>query len=282
MRVNIILILVFLYCPAFAQKKAKKQEEDFISTKTDSIENDIFNPKDLEVKEEKKEKKPKKNFYYGHKTKKFFIRSNAGGKEIVELFNVLKEYKDPNSFLQDVFWYSGKENKIKNAIAVDKENARILHGPYIRLVDGDTVEEGQYYVGAKHGRWAKYKKGYVLEDKNTYFRGWPNEAKITYYDGERTKIKEVLPVKFGKIEGDYFLFYDNGMIAEEGVYKNGVKIGKWIEYYKIKKRRKVEMQYAKDPYDITFEPYKMKEWNEKGTITFDWEQEKKRSAAKKN
>jgi hypothetical protein len=281
------LLFIFLSYSVIAQKADKKtsKEEltkgDFTATEieVDSVEKDVFS-QDVVFKEIKK-KKPKKNFYFGQRTHKGFTKVGGAGNQVIELFNYLRTYKDPDPYLQDVYWYSTKEKRIKRTTNIDKGHALILHGPYVKIQNEDTVEEGNYYMGAKHGRWTTYKKGFILTDKKVYHKGWPKESEITYYDNNQKKIKEVIPKQFGIVHGDYYSFYDNGMLMEEGEYKYGAKVGKWVEYHKLKRKRKKETQYPKDPYDKNFEPYTLMEYDERGNVTYDYEKEKKSLSTKK-
>lgn len=270
---------------SIAQKKKKEDKpanDDFTSTevKVDSIEKDIFIP-DVVYKEIKK-KKPKKNVHYGLKTRKGFTKVGGAGNQVIELFSTLKEYKEPNKYVQDVYWYSTKEKRIKKSNNIDKEHALILHGPYLKIVKEDTVEEGNFYIGTKHGRWNTYKKGFILSDKKNFHKGWPKDAEISYYDINNKKIKEVIPREYGMIHGGYYSFYENGLLKEEGEYKYGVKVGKWIEYHKLKRKRKTETQYAKNPYDKSVEPYILKEYDERGNVLYDYEKEKTNVSTKKD
>ena len=256
---------------------------DFNSTKTDSIEQDIFTPKIKLDPEQKRSKKPPRNFYFGYKTRKGYTRTKKGATQTIELFNYLKVYQDPNLYVPDFFWYdmNGKQIKRSGDLSkVDKRYIGILHGPYLKTSNKDTIEVGNYYLGNKHGRWEIYQGRNQLKDKKRYYKGWLAESKISYYDVQRSKVKEVIPIEFGKREGNYYQFYDNGLIAMEGQYKNGVKVGKWIEYYKTKRKRKSEIQYTNDPYDKNFKPYKLHEWDEKGNLIYDWEKAKSKPKPK--
>ena len=143
---------------------------------------------------------------------------------------------------------------------------KILHGPYQKLYNGEVVEEGVFYIGTKHARWEKYDKKYTLLGKTKYYRGWPKEAKITYFDGAYKKPKEVIPVEYGIIQGDYYLFSDNGMVKMTGQYENGKRVGKWVEYFNNSETRQREIQYQEDSYSEYIEPVIKKEWNERGTV----------------
>ena len=49
------------------------------------------------------------------------------------------------------------------------------------------------------------------------------EWKFKFYDDDRKKLKEVIPVVYGEVEGDYYFFHENGEIAVKGQYKYGEK-----------------------------------------------------------
>lgn len=140
------------------------------------------------------------------------------------------------------------------------------------------MEEGFYYAGMKDGRWEKYDAHFMLLDKTRWTKGVPAESRLTFYDSTHRKIKEIIPVEYGKIKGTYMAFHENGLLAEEGKYDNGVKVGRWTEFYPInpsgRRMRKKLMQYASDQWDTDFEPYVITEWDEKGKVTFERAKEK--------
>ena len=78
--------------------------------------------------------------------------------------------------------------------------------------------------------------------------------------------KEVIPIEYGMKEGDYYLFSENGMVKLKGEYENGVRVGKWTEYFDKSERKLREIQYQEDPYADVTEPVITKEWNEKGNV----------------
>ncbi len=227
--------------------------------------------KEKQKKETKKKAKVKKNVFWGLKTRKGFTKVGKGDRVTIELFHTLKKYKDPDPYVRKVYWYDRKNKKITTEAIKDKATAQILHGPYKKYAGGKVIEEGFFHLGARHGRWEKYKLDNTLVDKVKFRRGLPKEAEITYFDPQRTKIKEVIPKENGVIKGDYLRYYDGGQLECEGRYDNGVKVGRWLEYYQFKRQRKKEMQYGKDAFDTKFEPVTIREWDETGNVLLDRE-----------
>lgn len=224
--------------------------------------------KEEEEAVEAKKKKKKKNEFYGLKTRKGFTKKGFGDREVITLFHYLKEYKDPNPYVRDVYWYDTESDQIKVSSNIKKENARILHGPYKRILGDQVIEEGIFYIGTKHGRWTEYNSNDILLSKEKYIKGWPKESSITYYDPQGKHIKEVVPIEYGEEEGTYYYFHDNGQVAVIGEYQYGEKVGVWREYYKNKARRKKEVQYKKDPFQKNFKPYILREWDENGKLVY--------------
>jgi len=228
---------------------------------------------DLKKEEEErvgpKKKKPKKNVYWGLKTKKGFTKTGYGADATLELFFYLKEYKEPDKYVQQVYWFDFKRRQIRKTKKVNKEYGVILHGPYKKSRDGQILEEGVFYIGTKHGRWITTSRGDLLVDKQKYYKGWARESLVTYYDESRKKLKEVIPIVFGKRQGMYYYFYESGQIAVKGMFSNDSKIGKWSSYYPFRSRRKKEVIYPDDPWDKVTKPFTMKEWNEAGQVVFD-------------
>ncbi|CCG99054.1 hypothetical protein FAES_1044 [Fibrella aestuarina BUZ 2] len=215
-------------------------------------------------------KKVSKTDYEGLAMIRQFIKIGSGDRTVVEEFHVLREWQEPSKYVREVYGYNPKESRIK-VLNKDLDNVYLLHGPYKRYQNGDLVEEGHYYVGTKDGRWEKYDPKFMLIDKVRYHRGFPAEAHITYYDSAHTKVKEVMPYEYGKLKGTYLAFHANGQLAEEGKYDNGVKVGRWTEYYPNATRRfrKRTTQYSHDRWEVPFDPYTLTEWDEKGKVTYE-------------
>lgn len=213
-----------------------------------------------------KKKKPKKKVFYGVKTRKGFTRKGYGERVTYELFYFLKRPEKPQTFVRDVYWfdYHRKEIRKTSPASFDPKNGVLLHGPYKRVMGNVTLAEGIYYKGTRHGRWLTYSRDSVLLDKEKYYKGWPKESLVTYYDpGERKKMKEIIPIEFGEKEGYYYKFYENGQMAVTGEYKWDQKVGDWTEYYPNNKRKKI-IAYPKEAFDETTRPYIRIEWNDKG------------------
>lgn len=210
-----------------------------------------------------KKKKPKRNVFYGVKTRKGFTRKGVGERMTYELFHFLKKPETPKTLVRDIYYYDYARREIRRTTAFDPKKGVLVHGPY-RKVQGTTVlETGIFYKGTKHGRWMTYNRDSVLTDKAKYFRGWPKESLISYYDPvERKKPKEIIPVEFGEKEGNYYMFFENGKRAVEGEYQWDQRVGDWIEYYPDGKRKRI-IAYPKDPFSNET-PYIKSEWNEKG------------------
>ncbi|MCF2496650.1 toxin-antitoxin system YwqK family antitoxin [Dyadobacter chenhuakuii] len=232
-----------------------------------------------EYKSQKKDRKSKKEKaklakvqYEGIPMQSMSVKYGSGDRATVEYFHVLKEYKPLNQYVMgaNTRWYDKKGKKLSSALIKDKEQALPLHGSYKKYSGENLIEEGFYYMGVKDGRWVKYDTKFNLIDKSVWERGFPAESQITYYDSAHSQIKEVLPVMFGQVEGEYLQFYKEGQLAVSGKYDGGAKIGRWVEYYQFKRQRKKEIQYPKSGWDEEFEPFVLREWDEKGKLLYDY------------
>jgi len=272
-------ILFFLFCLlssslVFAQEPAKKKNVFYV-LETDSIPEidmgaDTVNAYLRKKGRTGKKKKGKKKTFYGLKTRRGFTRAGDGERVTVELFFTLKKYREPNAFVPEIYVWDMTTGKIKKVAKIEEEKRkdyRILHGPYTRLYNGEVIEEGVFYIGTKNARWEKYDKKSILIGKTKYFRGWPKEAKIQYFDDARKRPKEVIPYAYGLKEGDYYLFSEKGNIKLKGQYENGRRVGQWVEYFDNTDKRQREIQYGENGYEEEKEPVIMKEWNERGQIT---------------
>jgi antitoxin component YwqK of YwqJK toxin-antitoxin module len=123
-------------------------------------------------------------------------------------------------------------------------------------------------MGAKDGRWETYDAEGLLLSKNYFDRGFPTGSAISYFDAEKKKIKEVIPSLYGKITGQYLLFYASGNVAIEGKLDDNVRVGRWREFYEFGTggRLKKEIRYGKDKFEV-IEPILVQERDEKGKIT---------------
>ena len=215
-----------------------------------------------------KKKKPKRNTFYGVKTRKAYARRGTGDRVTIELFHTLKKPEKPSIFVRDIYWYDYTRREVRKTPNFDIKKGVLLHGPYRKLQNNVVLEEGIFYKGTKHGRWMQFDRNDLVSDKEKYYKGWPKESLVTYYDPvERKKVKEMIPVEINEREGFYFLFHENGAIAVTGEYKWDQKVGDWIENYPNGKRKKI-IAYPKEPFDETIRPFVRKEWDEKGREIF--------------
>lgn len=253
----------------------------------DAYVNGIVPDLGLKVKQLKKLKSDRKTKnklakteYEGLAMVKAYTKLGSGDRTVVEEFHVLKDNDatKPLPHVRDVYRYFQKSGRITSSIIRDEGTGLLLHGPYKRYLNGNLVEEGFYYAGMKDGRWEKYDQNFMLLDKARWSRGVPAESRLTYYDSTHRKIKEIIPVEYGKVKGTYMAFHDNGLLAEEGKYDNGVKVGRWTEYYPHnpsgRRMRRKLTQHAPNAFETTFEPFVLTEWDEKGKVTFERSKEK--------
>jgi antitoxin component YwqK of YwqJK toxin-antitoxin module len=222
-----------------------------------------------------RKKKAPKRMFFGVMTKKAFIRKITGRKTALETFFFIKKGLEFQPFVKDIFWFHTQKKKIFVGLISQKDRtfAKIMHGPYKKMLDGKTEEEGIYYFGARHGRWM-YEKPQgdemVVVDKEKYYKGFPKESIVSYFDADKTKIKEVIPVRNGERDGEYYRFSETGNLLAEGLYEYGRKIGKWTDYFDTNKRKiRRQLQYGKTWEDKTFQPYTLVEYDEKGKVIYD-------------
>jgi antitoxin component YwqK of YwqJK toxin-antitoxin module len=221
------------------------------------------------------QKKAPKDEYVGIKMVASAGNFGNGASATVEEFNVVKDDElEASIYAPEVRWYDYKLRRTVTTAIKDKSYSQILHGPYKRYVGDDLVEEGFFYMGTKDGRWERYGKeadqDIILLEKQYFWRGFPLESKISFYDKEQTKIKEVIPMVNGKATGTYYSFYDGGQKMMEGRMDDSVKVGVWREYYQFGTggRTKKVTQHGKDKYDTEFEPFIAEEYDQKGKQTY--------------
>ena len=215
-----------------------------------------------------KEKKRKKNVFYDLKTKKRYTQKGTGTSKTYELFHVVKDPVELDPYVRDIYWLDYRRGAIRHGGEVDQQNGSVLHGPYKRMKDDQVLEEGIFYKGMKHGRWVEYNKDDILIDKEKYYKGWPRESMVSYYDTKREKMKEIVPIEYGDKEGNYYYFHNNGRVAVKGEFRWGMRVGDWIEYYSSGKRKKI-IRYPKEPYTKDETPFIVKEWNPRGKLVYE-------------
>ncbi|WP_205503573.1 toxin-antitoxin system YwqK family antitoxin [Rufibacter psychrotolerans] len=223
-----------------------------------------------EKKDKKKEPKKKKT-YFGYRVKKGFARQGKGKNQIVETFYYLREYKDPNPYVRDKHFFDVKKRRIFRSPTLDpsKTQMLILHGPYTKKRGDVVIEQGYFYVGAKHLRWETFRPDSTLTQKVHYEKGFLRDAVITYYDAAKTKIKEVIPYQYGQVQGEYYKFYENGQLEWQGMYDKGRKVGTWINFYDFRGRRQFEFQYPESAFDPKMEPVLVKQYDRHGSLVFE-------------
>lgn len=227
------------------------------------------------IKADRKSKqKLSKTEYEGLSMVKAYTKFGSGDRTVVEEFYVLRDNDaaKPLSYVREVYRFYQKSARVTSSLVKDEGTGLLLHGPYKRYQNGDLVEEGNYYAGMKDGRWEKYDSKFMLVDKARWHQGVPAESRLVFYDSTHRKIKEIIPIEYGKMKGTYMAFYENGLLAEEGKYDNGVKVGRWTEFYPVnasgRRLRRKLTQYASDQWDADFQPYTITEWDEKGKVSY--------------
>lgn len=211
-----------------------------------------------------------KDEYEGTKTERRVGMYGNGGRATQEEFNVVKYVEDEavSRYVQEIWWYDPGQSRIVNTPLKENQRAQICHGPYKKIVNQVIVEEGYFYMGAKDGRWETYDAEGLLLTKNYFERGFPAGSEIIYFDAAKQKIKEVVPFVYGNSTGQYLLFYPSGNVALEGKLDDGVRVGRWREFYEFGTggRLKKELRYGKDKFE-NIEPILVQERDEKGKIT---------------
>lgn len=260
MRYLITVLSILIFASSYAQDEPRQQDERFTIDTPVSLD---FQKEEEEV-ETKKKKKPKKKVYYGIKTRKGFTKKGYGERVTYELFYYLKKPETPETFVRDIYWYDFTRKEIRKTSRFDPTKGVLLHGPYEKKQGEILLEKGIFYKGTKHGRWMKYSRDSVLLDKEKYYKGWPKESLVAYYDPNSfKKMKEITPIEFGEKEGYYYRFFEDGKISVMGEYQWDQRVGEWIENYPDGKRKRI-IAYPKEAFDESFKPFIRVEWDQKG------------------
>lgn len=226
-----------------------------------------------EIRKQEKARRQKKKKYHTNYEGLAIVRvttSTGSGDRITQIeFHVLKEPRQPRAYDGlDIYWYDSRNQIVSKSAIKDKESALILHGPYKRYVSGNVVEEGNYYVGTKDGRWEMYDADYRLLDKSKWYHGFPAEIchhllRLRTYQSTRSDSDSVR-----KAQSHYLKYYDAGQLMVKGQYDNDIPIGTWNEYYQYRRQRKKVIRYPRYWYEDG-EGILLTEWDDKGKITYE-------------
>ena len=226
-------------------------------------------PEIAPVQARKKKQNPK--IFWGIKTKKGYAKTGVRQKTVTELFFYLKkkDYEGPDEYTRDFYYLDLKKKKIVNSTRItDPAKVGVLHGHYVKKLGDQVLEEGYFYKGKKHGRWMRYNSNDILQEKAIFWKGYPEQSLLSFYDYNRLKLKEAIPVHYGEKEGEYVAFHPNGNLAVRGTYKFDYRVGLWREYYE-NRRIKREIQYPDNPYSPNQTPFILREYGEDGKIIYD-------------
>ena len=265
-----IRAISIFFCCIFFSKTVKSQD---VNSNIFKINLDSISSKNLLASFKKDstlipEKKKKKNFYFGKKTKKGFTKSKSGGKMRYENFNYIKIPETVDVYVRDVYWFNKKKKKIVKTKRLNKDNF-MLHGPYVKKIEENIIEEGMFFNGLKHGRWIKLSRSDILQDKEEYFLGWPKYSKKSFWDYSKKDLKEIIPIQYGEKDGYYYAFHENGNLAVRGEYLFDKKVGIWTEYFSVNGRKKREVNFSKEPFNKNYKPIISKEWSINGKLIYD-------------
>ncbi len=239
-----------------------------IKNESQAIWEDVSLKASMTARRLKKKTIPKDEFE-GTKTERRVGTYGTGGRATIEEFSVVKYIEDEavSPYVQEIWWYDPDQSRIVNTPLKENQKAQICHGPYRKIINQQLMEEGNFFMGAKDGRWETYDSEGMLLTKNYFDRGFPSGSEISYFDAAKIKIKEVIPYVYGKSTGQYLLFYPSGNLAIEGKLDDGVRIGRWREFYEFGAggRLKKELRYGKDKFE-DIEPIIVQARDEKGKI----------------
>ncbi len=256
-----------------------------------SADDPLFKPK---VKEEKDFKK-KKDFWGvllgrkidGFRTRKGYTQSGRGRNMKYESFRFSKKWNAGSPYVKFKYYYDPfKAAVVKKRKVADEDTLtlRPLHGPYKKIVGEDTIQMGFFYMGMRHGRWMEQKKSrevkfadtavsyQQLKTKENWYKGWPRDAELIYYESDRSKLKEVIPYMNGEQSGLYYMFFKDARVEAYGKYIDGYKVGKWTAYHNRHKGtiKKSIWSYPKAPYykDRVDDHYLDAAWDKTGAKTY--------------
>lgn len=205
------------------------------------------------IKSKLNKKLQSKDEFLGIKIEEKIGSYGSGNRATVEKTHTVKYLQDEkiNPYLLYIYCYDPDRSQVVYLPIEEAKNKLICHGEYEKYVDNQLIERGKFNMGGKEGRWEEYDRNFQLLNKTYFKNGFPEESQIIYYDKEEKKIKEVIPIRYGKMTGTYYAFYESGNLKESGDIEDGVKIGRWLEYYEFGRNGKLkrEWQFGQDKFD---------------------------------
>ncbi|NVO04214.1 MAG: hypothetical protein HXX09_16090, partial [Bacteroidetes bacterium] len=97
----------------------------------------------------------------------------------------------------------------------------------------------------KQGLWKVYSWERILISETTYLNDI-RHGPCTKYFSFSGLIREESNYVFGKKDGSYKNYYNNGQVNSEGTYKDGKKTDRWVSYYKTSGEKRSEGNYLEN------------------------------------
>jgi len=130
-----------------------------------------------------------------------------------------------------------------------------LEGAAVFYYDNGKVQaRGEYKKDYKVKEWSYFNKEGILTSKEAFRNGekniYDNSLTATFFTPSGT-ITEISNFKFGKLQGESKLFYENGKSVKQiGNYDNGLATGKWKVLYPSGKIQR-ETEFVNDKWNGT-------------------------------
>lgn len=118
-----------------------------------------------------------------------------------------------------------------NIIAKGRYSDRKKHEQweYYSETDGSLILKENYDNGVMTGITTAYSNiTHNIIEETEYLNGIKNGICNKYYDNGRIMVK--MTYKDDELDGSYVSYYPNGAPKEEGMFKDGIKIGEWKTY----------------------------------------------------
>ena len=110
----------------------------------------------------------------------------------------------------------------------------VQYGLWTYLKNESVIMEGAFENGKKHLHWKMYDtvqlNPQTLMHDVQFFEGVKTGNEIIYFhyeNGKKIVEQEIIPWQMGKLSGNYSKKNETGLVLEEGMYSDDIKIGKW-------------------------------------------------------
>lgn len=156
-----------------------------------------------------------------------FLYYSEEGKLTAKMIYEKRKGKEMTPQISTCEMYSGNGNIIARGRYSDRKKHESWE--YYSETDGALILKENYDNGVLTGTSTVFSPiTHNITEETEYLNGIKNGICNKYYDNGRPMVK--MSYKDDKLDGSYVSYYPNGVPKEEGMFKEGMKVGEWKTY----------------------------------------------------